>query len=105
MEGEGCRLFVYGISTGTPNEDIPVEFEKFGQVVDTYNTGKGYAFVTFANKEGAMSASEGLNGSSIFGQEIKVDAAKSREGGGGGRGRGRGGFRGGRGGGDRPELK
>ena len=24
MEGEGCRLFVYGISTGTPNEDIQV---------------------------------------------------------------------------------
>ena len=26
---------------------------RYGTVVDTYNTGKGYAFVTFDNKEDA----------------------------------------------------
>merc|ERR1740131_25715 len=75
--------------------DIQGEFEKFGPVVDTYNTGKGYAFVTFENKNDAMNATAEMNGGSIFGQQIKVDSAKSRGDGGGFRGRG-GGFRGNR---------
>ena len=27
---------------------LQAEFEKFGSVTDVYNTGKGYAFVTFS---------------------------------------------------------
>ena len=30
---------------------------RYGTVVDTYNTGKGYAFVTFDNKEDASTVS------------------------------------------------
>jgi len=100
-EEEGCRLFVYGVSNGTANADIQGEFEKFGTVLDTYNTGKGYAFVTFENKNDAMNATAEMNGGSIFGQQIKVDSAKSRDGGGGGDRRGGGGGFRGRGGGYR----
>ena len=50
---EGCKLFVYGINESVSNSELQSEFEKFGTVTDTYNTGKGYAFVTFANKEDA----------------------------------------------------
>ena len=32
---------------------VQAEFEKFGVVTDVYNTGKGYAFVTFDRKEDA----------------------------------------------------
>ena len=86
-----------------------------GEVTDVYITGKGYAFVTMADDDGAQSAIKQLNGTMIDGQEIKVDTAHGggdrdggSRGGGGGRGgfRGRsfsrgggGGFRGGRGGG------
>ena len=74
---------------------------------DIYNTGKGYAFVTMADQDGAEKAIAELNGREIDGQAIKVDAAKPPrergEGGGGGGYRGGrgggGGFRGGRGGG------
>merc|ERR1719474_1779831 len=60
---------------------------------DVYNTGNGYAFVTFDNKEDSMTAMEQMNGATIFGQQIKVNEARPREGGrgGGGGGRGRGG--------------
>ena len=34
------------------------EFEKYGAVTDVYNTGKGYAFVTFSRKEEASSATQ-----------------------------------------------
>jgi len=107
---EGCKLFVYGVATNTPKEEVQMEFERFGKVTDTFNSGKGYAFVTFDSPDEAALAREQMNGQNLAGQQIKVDLAKPRaegdrggRGGGRGRGRGfsggdRGGFRGGRGG-------
>lgn len=111
------RLFVYGVNQRCPEHTIRSEFEKCGEVTDVFITGKGYAFVTMADDEGATAAIRDLNGITVDGQEIKVDTAKKRESGGGNRdggefrgprrdggggyrgGRGRGGgFRGGRGG-------
>jgi len=92
---EGCKLFVYGINESCSNSEIQEAFEKFGQVTDTYNTGKGYAFVTYANKEDAATATDQLNGQEILGQQVKVNVARPKEGGGGGGG----GYGGGRGGG------
>jgi len=104
--GEGCKLFVYGVATNTPKEEIEMGFNQFGTITDTYNSGKGYAFVTFESAEEASLAKDQMNGQVIAGQEIKVDIAKARaagdnrgRGGRGGRGGDRGGgFRGGRGG-------
>merc|ERR1712127_956713 len=73
------------------NGEIQSHFEKHGRVVDVYNTGKGFAFVTFDSKEEAASATRELDGSTLNGQQIKVNEAKPREGGGGGRGGGGGG--------------
>jgi len=96
-----CKLFVYGVNARCPRDLLENEFAACGTVEDVYNTGKGYAFITMSDQEGADRAIEQLNGASIDGQEIKVDAAKAPKegGGGGGRGGGGGGFRGGRGGG------
>merc|ERR1719270_3079670 len=111
---EDCKLFVYGVSIRTPKEELQAEFEKFGEVLDAYNSGKGYAFITYQSKQEAEDAKNALNGQTVCGQEIKVDVAKPRgsarprgpgrggERGRGGRGRGggdRGGYGGGRGGG------
>merc|ERR1719308_461693 len=93
-EEEGCKLFVYGVATQTPKEDLQAEFERFGNVSDAYNSGKGYAFITYSTKEEADQAKQMMNGTTVCGQEIKVDVARPR-------GRGRGGDRGGYGGGDR----
>merc|ERR1712127_179279 len=97
MAEQGCKLFVYGVDQNMDNGEIQSHFEKHGRVVDVYNTGKGFAFVTFDSKEEAASATRELDGSTLNGQQIKVNEAKPREGGGGGRGGGRG--YGGRGGG------
>ena len=59
---EGCKLFVYGINEGISNSELQAEFEKFGPVTDSYNTGKGYAFVTFESKDDASEATDKLNG-------------------------------------------
>jgi RNA recognition motif-containing protein len=94
------KLFVYGVDEGTENHDIQSEFGKFGTVTDVYNTGKGYAFVTFDRDEDAKTAIQEMDGQTVFGKQIKVNAARPKEGGGGGRGGGGygGGGRGGYGG-------
>ena len=50
------KLFVYGVDQNLSNNDIQAEFEKFGMVTDVYNTGKGYAFVTFERDEDSKTA-------------------------------------------------
>ena len=114
---EGCKLFVYGVNENTSNSELSDAFSKYGTVVDTYNTGKGYAFVTFDNKDDAQTATDQLNGQEILGQQVtfqfatwcdylqlflflyillqvKVNVARPKNDGGGGGG-GRGGYGGG----------
>ena len=53
------------------------EFEKCGRVVDVYNTGKGFAFVTFDRKEDAATAIQELDGANVCGQSIKVSISRA----------------------------
>jgi RNA recognition motif-containing protein len=91
------KLFVYGVDQNLSNSEIQTEFEKYGMVTDVYNTGKGYAFVTFDREEDSKMAVQEMDGQTMLGQQIKVNAARPKEGGGGG-GRGGGGYGGGGGG-------
>ena len=50
-------MFIYGIDQGMQNSEIKAEFDKFGTVVDVYNTGKGFAFVTFDQQQDAQTVS------------------------------------------------
>merc|ERR1712183_851555 len=95
MAEEGCKLFIYGVDQNMANGDLQAEFEKFGMVTDVYNTGKGFAFVTFDRKEDAQTATQEMDGQTVNGQQIKVNEARPREGGRGGGGGG-GGYGGGR---------
>lgn len=94
---EGCKLFVHGVSEDTPNEDLQGVFEKHGSVTDTFNPGRGFAFVTFATPDEATKAMSALNESDVLGRVVSINVAKPKEAGGGDAG-GRGGGRGGRGG-------
>ena len=87
-EVKEAKLFVYGVNRNCPREVLEEPFSKFGQVEDVHITDKGYAFVTMSQQSEAESAIAELNGSTVDGQEIKVDRATGRKGGGGG-GRGR----------------
>ena len=70
--GNGIKLFVYGVRPSCPRDLLEREFSKSGQVIDIFNTGKGYAFVTMANKDGARAAIKQLDGQMIDGQDINV---------------------------------
>merc|ERR1712168_1495992 len=80
MTEQGCKLFIYGIDQGMQNSKLKAEFDKFGNVVDVHNTGKGFAFVTFDQQQDAQTAIREMNGATVNGQQIKVNEAKPREG-------------------------
>lgn len=92
---DGCKLFVYGVDQYMENDQISEAFGSFGSVTDVYNSGKGFAFVTFSSKEEASAAIQGMDGQTLGQQSVKVSEARPK--GEGGRGGGRGGY--GRGGG------
>jgi RNA recognition motif-containing protein len=130
-QGSEAKLFIGGLAWTTDERGLEEAFGKYGQVTSVKvitdrgtNRSKGYGFVTFANKEDAQSAVDGLNNQELDGRQLRVDFAtekpdsdrRSNDRGrsgpydrprrsfndrGGRGGRGRGGFRGDRGGRDR----
>jgi cold-inducible RNA-binding protein len=102
------KLFVGNLSFNTTENDLQDAFAAHGTVVEanlmmdrTTGRPRGFAFVTMSTPEEAQKATEALNGKSVDGRALTVNAAKPREerpaGGGGGRRD----YRGGGGGGGR----
>jgi RNA recognition motif-containing protein len=75
---EGCTLFVHGVKQETDEEDIKAAFEEFGNVVDSFNPGKGFAFVTFSTPAEATAAAEALTGKEVCGSTISVNVSKPK---------------------------
>ena len=95
------KLFVGNLSFNTTENDLQDAFAAHGTVLETNlmmdrATGRprGFAFVTMATDEEAQKAVSAMNGASMDGRALTVNAARPREersgGGGGGGGRGRG---------------
>jgi len=76
---EGCKVFVHGVKQETCDDDIKAEFEEFGKVIDSFNPGKGFAFVTFYTPEEATAAAEALNGKEVCGSTVSVNVSKPKE--------------------------
>jgi len=76
---KGCKLFVHGVKQETDNDKIKEIFDKYGKVTDSFNPGKGFAFVTFSTPEEADAAVEALNGKEVFGNIISVNVSKPKE--------------------------
>ena len=93
---EGTKLFVHNVSGETSQDDLRSAFESCGTVTDAYNTGKGFAFITYSSPDEAQAAIKAMNGTHVCGRDIECNIAKPRRESGGGRG-GRGGRGGGRG--------
>merc|ERR1719153_1755758 len=75
---EGCKLFVHGVTQETKNMDLQAAFEEYGTVTDTYNPGKGFAFVTFSKQAEANAAMEALEGQEVCGNTININVAKPK---------------------------
>lgn len=92
------KLYVGNLPYSATDSEVREMFEAYGTVTDVHlpvdrETGRprGFAFVTFADREAASAALEGLNGSDIGGRAMRISEALERApspGGGGGGGGG-----------------
>ena len=97
------NIYVGNLSFQTADDELRQAFESHGEVT-TVNiikdkfTGdsRGFGFVEMPNKDEAIAAISGLNGTDLNGRTLKVNEAKPREDRGGGGGRRGGGGGGGR---------
>ena len=80
MAKNKCRLFIYGIDENVSNSELKAKFGEHGWITDIYNTGKGYAFVTFHHQSSADRAIDDFHGTNLFGKRIKVELANLRAG-------------------------
>ncbi|HYG34885.1 MAG TPA: RNA-binding protein [Clostridia bacterium] len=103
------KLFVGNLDFKVTENELQDTFAEYGTVTEaniatdrTTGRPRGFAFVTMSTPEEAEKAIDALNGKSLGGRALTVNAARPREersgGGGGGRGYGGGGGGGGRGG-------
>lgn len=83
-------VYVGGLGEDTQKEDLEREFGRFGNLTKVWvaRNPPGFAFIDFENDDDANEAIKEMNGATINGSEIRVDA--SRGGSKRGRGRGRG---------------
>eukprot|EP00092_Neocalanus_flemingeri_P026239 GFUD01028440.1.p1 GENE.GFUD01028440.1~~GFUD01028440.1.p1 ORF type:complete len:386 (-),score=125.17 GFUD01028440.1:24-1181(-) len=72
---DGCKLFVHGVKQETGNDELEEAFAKFGNVTDSFNPGKGFAFVTFSTPEEATAGAEALNGKEVCGNCVSVNVS------------------------------
>ena len=104
------KLFVGGLSWNTTDDGLREAFSRFGSVVEAKvvtdrETGRsrGFGFVGYQDPADGATAQQAMDGASLDGRSIRVNAAEdkpegSRGGGGGGGGYGGGGGGGGGGG-------
>lgn len=107
------KLFVGGLSWDTTDDGLREAFSRFGNVIEAKvvtdrETGRsrGFGFVGYQDAADGAAAQQAMDGASLDGRSIRVNAAEDKPGGGGGGGGGRGpggggGDRGGGGGGGR----
>ena len=102
------KLFVGGLSWDTTDDGLREAFSRFGsvteaKVVTDRETGRsrGFGFVGFQDASAGASAQQAMDGASLDGRTIRVNAAEDKPGGGRGGGGGGGGGYGGGGGGSR----
>src|SRR5438093_13282314 len=92
----GTKLFVGNLSFNITENDLQDAFAAHGTVVEANlmmdratGRSRGFAFITMSSPEEAEKAISALNGASLDGRNLTVNAAKPREerpaGGGGGR--------------------
>jgi len=76
---ETFRLFINNVSEKTTQDELKTAFSVHGDVLDSYNPGKGFAFVTFSQEENAASAIKAFNGKEVCGNIVECNIARYKK--------------------------
>lgn len=78
------RVYAGSLSHSTTEDELRDAFMTYGEVVsatiitDRDSRSKGFGFVEMSTEEGALAAIEGLNGTELGGNTIRVEKARAR---------------------------
>ena len=78
-ESKDCKIFVHGVKQEIKEDSLKKIFSEHGRVVDCFNPGKGFAFVTFENSHEAATAIEKLNGTTVLGSVLNMNLSTPKE--------------------------
>merc|ERR1711997_1384384 len=78
-KSQQSRVFVKNIDKDADMEEMKKLFGAHGSVMDLYNPGKGFIFVSYSNAEEAEASVKSLDGESVGGKNIQCNVAKFKK--------------------------
>merc|ERR1712203_342351 len=62
---EGRKIFIHNVGEEMVYETFQEKVEKFGEVTDFFNPGRGFAFITFSTNEEAQACIKGMDNTEV----------------------------------------
>ena len=75
---EGSKIFVHNVGEEATYEDFQASVEKFGEVTDFFNPGRGFAFVEFSTPAEANACIASMDNTEISGRTIQMNIARPK---------------------------
>merc|ERR1719219_830418 len=78
MSDEGRKIFIHNVGEEMVYETFQEKVEKYGEVTDFFNPGRGFAFITFSTNEEAQACIKGMDNTEVGGNTIQMNIARPK---------------------------
>merc|ERR1719447_955299 len=78
MSEEGRKIFIHNVGEEFTYETFQEQVEKYGEVTDFFNPGRGFAFITFSTNEEAQACIKGMDNTDVGGNTIQMNIARPK---------------------------
>merc|ERR1719204_1160984 len=78
MSEEGRKIFIHNVGEEFTYETFQEQVEKYGEVTDFFNPGRGFAFITFSTNDEAQACIKGMDNTEVGGNTIRMNIARPK---------------------------
>merc|ERR1719204_2271232 len=78
MSEEGRKIFIHNVGEEFTYETFQEQVEKYGEVTDFLNPGRGFAFITFSTNDEAQACIKGMDNAEVGGNTIQMNIARPK---------------------------
>merc|ERR1719403_16615 len=78
MSEEGRKIFIHNVGEEFTYETFQEQVEKYGEVTDFFNPGRGFAFITFSTNDEAQACIKGMDNTEVGGNTIQMNMARPK---------------------------
>merc|ERR1719242_3020414 len=78
MSEEGRKIFIHNVGEEFTYETFQEKVEKYGEVTDFFNPGRGFAFITFSTNEEAQACIKGMDNTEVGGNTIQMNIGRPK---------------------------